>query len=140
MKYTFYASLHEDIDSGSIWISNYSGKCRAIVKIKHLDNKKSVYCEALKIENNFLNRYNGGNRKELKSDVQAIVANQWYRTKLGIASTGNEESIEIKEINNKLCIIYATIRACLQHPQLIIRLSTTLGLLGVALGVISIFI
>ncbi len=106
---------------------------RAIIKITN--KKKSVYCEFLKIDENYLEKYNNGRTLKIENPSNTIIANEWYRTRLGIKKTNQDENITIQPANNligKLC-------ASLQHPQLIVRISTKLGLLSFGLGLISLF-
>ena len=52
-----FASLREDAQQGWVWLQNSNFPARSIVKITNPKNKKSIYCESLQIDNNFLRLY-----------------------------------------------------------------------------------
>lgn len=54
MPYKIYAALMDDINSGWVWVGGFSGEQRSIVKLKNKSNDRSVFCEALRIDKNFL--------------------------------------------------------------------------------------
>lgn len=144
MEYSLFAALHEDVNSGWIWINKCDFKQRAVIRIVNTTTKKSVYCEVLQIDDNFLNYYNarGKGRKLISEEASALVINQWYRKLLGDLSTQSRHELEITEVAN----LYGRIRSCLQHPQVIVRIATWLGivsvaegLLGILFGIISLF-
>ena len=60
MKLRVFASLSEDINNGWVWLPESIVPKRIVVKLRNLDSKKSVYCEALPIGKNFVTRYNNG--------------------------------------------------------------------------------
>ena len=66
MPYKVYASLINDINSGWVWIGDFKDEQRSIVKITNLKNKKTVYCEALKIDSNFKKNTNKEILQKLK--------------------------------------------------------------------------
>lgn len=134
MPYKVYAALLDDISSGWVWVGGFEGEQRSIIKLHNANSKKSVYCEALRIDKNYLKKYSEGNTSSIKNESNSIIANEWYRRKLGIHSTKNYEHISISEANH----LYGRFRASIQHPQVVVRLATWLGLLSVILGVIGI--
>ena len=138
--YTIYVARWEDLSQGWVWIGGLSLPHRSVVKLSALKTGKSVYCEVLSIDDNFLVDYNETrNTKPISNATNALVAAEWYRSRLGIKQDTDEE-IEVEEAN----CIWGKVRACLHHPQIIVRLSVklalwsvALGLLGVVLGAIS---
>ena len=133
MVFKIYAALYEDINVGWVWIGNYSGNQRSVVKIVNKNTKKFVYCEALKIDKGFKARYMQGNTVKITDPGNSLIMNEWYRKKLGIYKTKIEEDISVSEENHLIGYIMASI----QHPQIIVRLATQLGILSVLLGLIS---
>jgi hypothetical protein len=107
---------------------------RSVVQIRHRGNKKAVYCEAIYIGENFLNHYNQQGRFHIEQNENSIAINEWYRAKLGILRTQIEEDLDI-EITDSW---RGRLSACLQHPQIIVRLATWLGLMSVFLGMLGI--
>jgi hypothetical protein len=148
MKYSIYAALREDVNSGWVWVDTPVFKQRAVICISDTAIRKKVYCEILRIDKNFLNYYNKSReglcpftnfgiikRFEIKSDIPTLVINQWYRRKLlgDDGSTQSKHELQITEVDNW----YGKIRACLQHPQVIVRIATTLGIISVVEGLIG---
>ncbi len=105
------------------------------------NNKKSVYCEQLIIDSNFVEDYNGRKRTR-KIDVKepTICISEWYRLKLDDIETGREYELEKISSEYQLWHIkqWWKIRACLQHPQVVVRLATWLGVIGIFLGIIGV--
>jgi hypothetical protein len=142
MKYLIYAALREDVNSGWVWISEPKFRQRAVIRISNSDTNKTVYCEVLQIDDNFLNYYNdyGGGRISIEKGAHVLVLNQWYRKILGDLSTKSEYEFTITEAENWK----GKIKSCFQHPQVIVRVATWLaalsvveGLLGILFGIIS---
>ena len=79
MRYKIFASPREEISSGWVWLCSLSLKYRSVVKIKNVKNSKTVYCEALKIDKNFLSYYNTNGRIHIENAGNSIVINEWYR-------------------------------------------------------------
>lgn len=143
MEYKVYAALIEDLNQGWVWIHDpnltASSELRPIIRITTPKLLKAVYCEALYIDPNYVDYYN-----EKKSTYKItfgdriIVINEWYRKKLGnirtYAKTNKEEELGIEICDN----VFWQIMACLQHPQVVVRIATWLGIIGVVLGVIGI--
>ncbi len=136
MKYKVYASLKEDINEGSCWVSQPQLPSRSVVRITNQASKKSVYCEALYMDGNFIELYNDRahtHKIALAQDGNVIVLNEWYRTRLGNLSTQSEQELNIERCESK----WAKFRACIQHPQIVIRLATWLAVLSVLLGLVG---
>jgi len=143
-SYKLYAALHEDIAEGFVWLKQAGLPARSVVKIVRSgsDKSQSVFCEALQLEKNFLTRYNNEHRCKISADdgSSVLVISHWYRTKLGKPGvpleTKNDYQLEITSANS----LRGRICACMQHPQLAVRVATRLGLIGFVLGVLSLFL
>jgi hypothetical protein len=142
MRYSIHAALKEDINSGWVWINQPDFTQRAIVCIKNTASSNKVYSEVLRIDKNFLGDYNtkDSGRIFINNNVPSIVANEWYRKKLGGILSKTNLELEITSADN--CI--GRLFSCFQHPQIIVRVATWLalisvveGILGTILGVIS---
>jgi len=158
--FTIYAALKEDINSGWVWtVLDPNVRQRSIVKITCPTTKKSVYCEALAIENNYLDDYNGRHttlKIPLKKEkdrwdeevrryvpkydrLNPISMNEWYRNKLG-----GERPLKTQVV----CFFEMSVRndwwgrfqATRQHAQVSVRLSAWLGLLGLGLGIVGVLL
>ncbi len=136
MKYTVFAATSEDIDSGWVWLGSPIPISRIVVRITNKNGGKSVYCEALKIDRNFLKIYNAPGRIPICTPDKALVANAWYRKRLGLLETQSEYELEVKFADN-FC---GRLRSCLQHPQTVVRLATCLGIMSVVLGLLGILL
>ncbi len=133
MKFKVYAALSEDINNGWVWLPERVVASRSVVKITNTNSPKSVICEALNIGPNFLKRYNKRGRYTIEKNETAIVLNEWYRKKLGINKTQEicEFQVDLKDG------FWGHISASLNHPQIVVRLATKLGILSVILGFIG---
>lgn len=144
---TVYAAMKDDAHQGWVWLKNTNLQQRSIIKITSTINnkKRSVYCEALQIDENFIDNYNDSKERRVnikKSNVEnVIVIGEWYRAKLGGINTKSEIPLEIVPANNWL----GKLRASRDHPQAVVRqgaalgkLGAVLGIIGVALGILSI--
>ncbi|PMG57690.1 hypothetical protein BCU89_09295 [Vibrio splendidus] len=139
MKYYVLASLAEDINSGWCWIKGSDVSNRSLIQIKNNTNGKSVVCEALSVDGNFTEKYTNNNssltNKKLLDTQNVILMNAWYREKLGINQTQSKYDIQVSFVT-KWCV-GKRIKACTMHPQVVVRLSTWLGLIGIFVGAVS---
>ena len=75
-----------------------------LIKIKNIENKKSVIISHREIDSNFINVYNKSdftNKLVKNSCSEIIIFDEYYRNKLGI-SNYNEVELKIKPV--KMCI------------------------------------
>ncbi|MBM5203073.1 hypothetical protein HYN74_22695 [Vibrio parahaemolyticus] len=139
MNYYVLASLAEDINSGWCWIKGSEVSNRSLVQIKNNTNGKSVVCEVLSIDLNFEKKYGDSNasqtNKNLLNTSNVVLMNAWYREKLGIDKTQSSQDLQISFVT-KWCV-GKRIKACTMHPQVAVRLSTWLGLIGIFVGTVS---
>lgn len=142
--YKVYPALFEDVNSGWVWISENIISERGIVKIERRDNGKSVFCEAIPMDENFLRHYNDKKSRRIDIDGDAknnVVINGWYRKKLGIT-----KSLK-KQRDYQLAIIpcnctpewLAGWRVMWHHPQVVVRTTLILAAISVGLAAISIW-
>lgn len=131
---TIYAAFKEDINSGWVWLAIPTLPPRCVVKITNRVTSQSAYCEALQIDENYLTAYNQLPRKTISQASDALIVNEWYRTRLGCMQTQMAYSLEVESVNNP----FGKLMACLQHPQVVVRLATWLGILGLALGFVGV--
>ena len=144
-KYRVYAALSEDISAPYIWASNLPIQQRPIAKITNLDTNSSVVCQVLRVDQNFRKKYNRSpNTLNLPATDPVVVMNKWYRSRLGITKEFDSD-LEIGPIWQWFHWL-AEIQASYSHPDHNIRLavklallSVILGLVGLALGIISLY-
>ncbi|TXH48362.1 MAG: hypothetical protein E6Q87_06245 [Cellvibrionales bacterium] len=136
-----FAALREESQQGWVWICDKNIPARSIVKITNLSNGNVIYCEALQIDENFINIYNQSPRIKIKNPNDSIVINSWYRAALGNPLSQSDAALVIKSSNN----LWGKFKACTDHPQVSVRLTTwistislLLGIFGFALGLLSV--
>lgn len=135
MEYRVLASLRDDMNQGWVWITKPDIKPRSIMKIKYKNTNKSIYCECLKIDDNYKVVYNKPPREYIQNEA-TITINEWYRKKLGGISTKTNEELEIIFADN----FFGKLQANLQHPQVVVRMATHLALISVVLGIVTLII
>jgi len=128
-----YAALKEDVNAGHVWLEKPGLPARCIVRIKNLQNGKSVYCESLQFEKNFLHEYEQGGRLKIDSPASSIVMSYWYRARLGGLETAYDYPLDVQAA----WPIWGQLRACMHHPQIVARVAVWLGLLSVGLGLLG---
>jgi hypothetical protein len=158
MMFEVRPALVENIDSGSVWVTLSSEiPSRSVVKISKKapgkEKAKNIYCEALAVGAHFVERYNSDHVESLRlavtfdpsskralpdSDGKGLIfLSASYRTRLG--GTKEFEEFEDHELSvSRADGWFGRTRACLQHPQVSVRLGTVLGLLGFGLGILGI--
>jgi hypothetical protein len=138
MKYSIYASLREDINSGWIWANVPKMRQRSVVCLHNPNTRKKVYCEILCIDENFLKYYNakGGGRLTIHNDSPTLVINEWYRRLLGDLTTKSECELQVSDADNLIGKLLASV----QHPQIVVRVAFWLGVISVILGVVGLIL
>ena len=147
--YKLYAALHEDIAEGVVWLKDHDLPPRCVVKLTY-GRGRPVFCEALQFDKNFVERYNKQPRTfKIKDDDESLaslmVINHWYRARLARPSlwarvtgdfgeaieTQKEYPLKIKALDRWYNTHWGKLRACMGHPQVIVRVAAWLGLLSV---------
>lgn len=126
-----YPALKEHIDIGGIWHNFEKLPARCTIKLVY--KNKTIYCESLYIDDNFIRLYNKDPRQFIDKNTKSIVISEWYRLKLGI-SKHHEYGFEYRKNRN----LINNIKASLTHPQLAIRISVWLGIVSVILGMVGV--
>ena len=154
-SYKLYAALHEDIAEGFVWFKCDNLPARCIVKITYEDDshcRRSVCCEALKLDKNFLELYNKKHCNHqpqyriegAESLATSMVINHWYRARLGPPKaplkTQEKYVFEIKAFDRWYNKSLGKLRACTGHPQVVVRVGVWLGIISVWLGVLGVII
>ena len=121
------------MQQGWVWLLDTSLPARSIIKITHPVNRKSIYCETLQMETNFLAAYNQSPRITINNPQSAIVINDWHRTNLGGLDTQEDVSLTIEPCNS----LYGRFMACIHHPQAVVRVGAWLGLISIFLGFVG---
>ena len=125
-----FAARDEDAHQGWVWLKNPALSSRCIIKIENPANGKCVYCEALQIENNFLEQYKQPPRYPITDPETSLVIGAWYRAGLG----GIETQSEVPLVITPCRTWWGKFLACTGHPQVVVRLASWLGGIGLLLG------
>ena len=137
--YDVQKSLDDEKNGGWVWfrdpmLRSMEGK-RLIVRIT-AKTGRSVFCEALFADSRYMKKWcsvrNLPDYPIAPTDMNLAFISQWYRSKLGIDPLPQQLQVEYPE---SLTPLAWQVRACLDHPQIIVRLAAALGLIGLAVGV-----
>jgi len=128
-----FAALLDDAHQGWVWLQDPALPARSIVKITNTANGKSIYCEALQIERNFLTQYNQSPRYTITDPASSLVIGAWHRHGLGGLRLQSDAQLSVQAANSW----WGKFAACIDHPQIVVRLSAWLGGIGLILGVIG---
>jgi hypothetical protein len=82
MKYKIYPTLYSEIRKGTVW--SFFETDSNLIKIKNLENKKSIVVSHRKIDENFIKIYNQSdftNKLDIKNK-DVILFDEYYRNKL----------------------------------------------------------
>jgi len=131
-----FAALHDDSHQGWIWLKDSQLPARCVVKITNPTNQKSVYCEALQIDTNFLGIYNQSPRLPITDPASSIVVSAWFRAKLGGLDTRSDVPLIVKPSE----CYWGKFKACTDHPQTVVRVASWLGVLGLLLGIVGVLL
>lgn len=119
MKYKIYPALHSEIRKGNVWSTFQTDSY--LVKIKNLENNKSIVVAHRFIEDNFKNIYqkhiNNNNKLEGNS---IIVIDEYYRKKLNIF-TRTDFDLEIKPV--KRFSIRGNLSYLKNHPDEVVKIT-----------------
>ena len=138
-----FAALHDDVHQGWVWLQDDRLPARCVVKITNPTNGMSVYCEALQIDTNFLEKYNHSNcpaachamtRFTITDPTSSLVVGGWFRAKLGGLTTQSDVPLTIKSSD----CLWGKFKACTDHPQIVVRVAAWLGAIGLFLGIVGI--
>ncbi len=139
-KYIIRAALHDEANEGWVWTRKFGS--RSVVKITNTENCRSVYCQVRKIDVNFENEYEKDPQRIPLTDADTVVMSQWYRDALGGFTTTQKDNetglvdLKIKPLSGP-CRWWGSLRAAAHHPDIVVRIGLTLGVLGAILGVVS---
>jgi hypothetical protein len=131
-----FNAREEDAHQGWVWLQNASLPARGVIKITNPNTRKSVYCEALQIDANFLKSYNQSPRRTITKPEETLVIGAWYRAGLGEIGTRVEIPLTVCASNSWLGQFLASVG----HPQVVVRLAAWLGGTGLILGVIGLIL
>lgn len=128
-----FAAREDDAHQGWVWLQDPTLPTRGVVKITNPAAGRSVYCETLQIESNFLNQYNQPPRCTITDPKNTLVIGAWYRAALGGIATQANVPLKIQTCDSW----WGHYKASASHPQVVVRLATHLGVLGLILGLIG---
>lgn len=140
MNYQLHPALWSEMESGAVWLGQPALASRTVVRITRKNSRRAIYCEAKIIDAYFLEAYQKSIGTELQNPGNCVLMSAWYRKLLGVSLDDGSVDLEVTAVDS----VYGRVRACLDNPQLAIRLATILalwslflGLVGFLLGVLS---
>ena len=135
-SFKVFAALHEDISAPHVWMPQRPATTRPLATLVNSSQQKKVICQILKIDRNFHDTYNASPQTlSLPTDCPVAVMSEWYRDCLGVKK---EETIEIEIKPVSRCFMwFAQLRGSVSHPDHNVRLAACLAFLSVGLGVIG---
>lgn len=128
-----FAATHDDAHQGWVWLQDARLTARCVVKITNPANGKSIYCEALQIDTNFLDNYNQSPRFTITDPASSLVLSDWFRAKLGGLATQSDIPLTIKPNESW----WGKFNTCTDHPQIVVRVASWLGAIGLFLGFVG---
>jgi hypothetical protein len=131
-----FVAREEDAHQGWVWLDRPELPARSVVKITNPATGQSVHCEALQIDANFLSKYNQSPRFYITDSANSLVIAGWYRAALGGVVPQSDAQLEIKPSNSW----WGHYKSCTDHPQIVVRLATRLGGIGLLLGIIGLIL
>jgi hypothetical protein len=141
-KYIIRKALHEEANEGWVWISGLPS--RAIVRISNPVKRREIFCQVRKLDDNFRKIYNDDPRKRRFHIINAdtIVMSQWFRDGLGEIETTDGDNknglADLEIVTYDHCWRWwGSVRAAAHHPEIIVRIGVSLGVLGFGLGLVG---
>jgi hypothetical protein len=145
-SYIIRKSLAEEANAGWVWICeprrHKAWTSRTVVKIRRPGSLLGVYVELRLIDTNFIKRYNEGRRLFISDGNDMIVMSEWYRHSLGVSATSPDNTTGTVRLDIQKAPIWGwrSLRAAVQQPDPVARLSTRLGILGLWLGLLGVWL
>jgi hypothetical protein len=130
-NYKIYVALDTEKNEGWVWLPFDAGLSAEFVAIKNPTNGWKIVCERRTVDENFRDVYNSMQSTiRLPETGRFIVMNAWYRQRLGILDTKPEVPLGVSNSTGWLAMCGAS----RHHPNPAIRMSISLALLSVFLG------
>ena len=134
-----FPALHDETKEGWVWVYPQIGRQAPSthIRISNPKSRRSVVCEQRVIDKNFISHYNEANAgsRFLPRDQKVIVASWHYRQRLDMeVGDGGKQELGIVPAQWPL----AGVCAGLAHPSSEVPTATGLGLLALALGIVSV--
>lgn len=136
MEYLVRPALHEEAREGWAWIRPVPSKPASHIRILNLRNGVGITCEKRSIDGNFCSLYNSREiTRPLPGEGPVLVLSAYYRDRLELGLGGSNDLV-VSAASGPL----AGLRAGLSHPQAVVRIATSLGLLSVGLGLLGVLL
>jgi hypothetical protein len=145
-EYEIHQSEKDDLNEGWIRVRSkgLEGKIknrRPVCLVKDTATGKKVFVEALYADDNWLkNRRREHEQHLLLSQKNLIFLSAWYRHRLGLDELApfTDRRLDIASDANFWRRIGWQLRACEQHPQIAVVMSTVLAVVGAGFGLVGI--
>ena len=134
-NYLILAALASEVKEGWVWLPLSASWSADLVCITYHD--RSVICERRVADANFRRFYEEETGAPLPTTENFVVMNAWYRQHLGINDTQIRLSLEIREANS---FWTRHVGVFWQHPQAAVRTNILVALVSVGLGILGLFL
>lgn len=142
--YDVHTSPDEDKNEGWVCIRNtglekeLDGQRRIIRVTTEEGKSKSIFCEALYADRwymeKWIERWTKRRQKIPSASENLAFISLWYRNRLGIGIGHQSLAIEYRDTPRPF---WWQVRACIDHPQVVVRLATLLAIIGLGLGILA---
>jgi len=160
--YTLLRSRRDELAEGWVWLRDRDvhdqvRRRRPIAKVTHTlgGEEHVIHCEMVYADDTDIEAFADENKLEKckvlsllgEPDRRAVFMSSWYREKLGIERDHDKDKcvrLTIELTGTRSLLLRVTrgllwqVYACADHPQVVVRLATWLGLVGLGLGVIGV--
>ncbi len=145
-KYIVHTSLRDDMNEGWVWIRNLKNELdgkRRIIRVT-AETGKSIFCEGLWADDWYMEKWNERwkniHQEARCADEKLAFISAWYRACLDIREDPqNLQNLTI-DCKDTPRPFWWQLRACLEHPQVVIRLATRLAIISLGLGILGLLL
>ncbi|MGB8495641.1 MAG: hypothetical protein WCE53_14665 [Candidatus Acidiferrum sp.] len=136
--YTIHPASVNETNEGWVWFKEPDLPSRTIVKIENVGTRYYVFCESRKIDAYFIENYRKTRCPELENPDDSLFISEWFRNALGgFDPTSHSKKKVLLNVTPMKSWRWNSLRAASHHPNIVARLGTRLGVVGVWLGVVA---
>jgi len=136
LRLRIYPSKLEESKEGWVWIPSHLDIRTDFIEIINPNNKKKIICEKRVLDDDYVRHHKTLQEVE-NCQKECITMNKFYRDHLGIrkySKTREYVELEIKEV---ISPIKKDFIAPLHHPSAFVRISITIGIISLFIGIAS---
>ncbi len=144
-KYRVHQCLDSEISEGYVWITDKNILAsRGVIKIVRTDIFPCpvIFCDGLYCDENYLKKrtkIKDAVKNDKERGIESVILSAYYRSKLDINESGDNSSVVKLYVSSVGYFNFVDrIAACIQHPQVGVRMAAWIGICGLIIGVVSI--